>query len=151
MLLGAAAIHVARGHEAPGMSIRVNPDVLAGGHPHIATGRHEHKFGLDWKEARRLYLLHRNAKWIRWRGISAHIGSQIVTVPAIRTSVETPSPFLQELKKQGLRCATWSLAVGWASAIPMKRFRRVRGVCADGQADCRPAGPASFARTRARH
>ena len=79
VLLEEAARHVARGHEAPGVSIRVNPDVLAGGHPHIATGRHEHKFGLDWAEARHLYLAYRNSKCIRWQGISAHIGSQIVT------------------------------------------------------------------------
>ena len=37
-------------------SIRVNPDVKAGGHPHIATGHHSHKFGIDWETARDLYL-----------------------------------------------------------------------------------------------
>lgn len=37
-------------------SIRVNPDVKAGGHPHIATGHHRHKFGIDWETARGLYL-----------------------------------------------------------------------------------------------
>ena len=38
---------------APGVSIRVNPDVKAGGHPHISTGLHEHKFGLDWPAQKR--------------------------------------------------------------------------------------------------
>src|SRR5689334_22818260 len=33
--------------EPPSVSIRVNPDVIAGGHPHISTGHHQHKFGLD--------------------------------------------------------------------------------------------------------
>ncbi|MGB6546524.1 MAG: hypothetical protein WBE97_12965, partial [Candidatus Acidiferrales bacterium] len=28
-------------------SIRVNPDVAAGAHPKISTGRHQHKFGVD--------------------------------------------------------------------------------------------------------
>jgi diaminopimelate decarboxylase len=51
-----AARLVARGSKPPAVAIRVNPDVQAGGHPHIATGRHEHKFGLDWAEAKRLYL-----------------------------------------------------------------------------------------------
>ena len=37
-------------------SIRVNPDVEAGGHPHISTGHHRHKFGIDWDAARSLYL-----------------------------------------------------------------------------------------------
>lgn len=102
ILLGEAARHVLRGHEAPGVSIRVNPDVLAGGHPHIATGRHEHKFGLDWREARRLYLLHRNSKWIRWRGISAHIGSQIVTVRPFERALKRLATFVEELKKRGI-------------------------------------------------
>jgi diaminopimelate decarboxylase len=102
VLLEEAARHVARGHEPPGVSIRVNPDVLAGGHPHIATGRHEHKFGLDWKEARRLYLLHRNSKWIRWRGISAHIGSQIASVRPFELTLKRLAGFVGELKKQGI-------------------------------------------------
>src|SRR6202007_106313 len=56
-------------------SIRVNPDVAAGGHPHISTGLHRHKFGIDWESARELYLQHRTSRWIEWQGISAPIGS----------------------------------------------------------------------------
>src|SRR5262245_54435218 len=66
--------------ELPNVSIRVNPDVIAGGHPHISTGHHQHKFGLDWVAARELYTKHRASKWIRWNGISAHIGSQITSI-----------------------------------------------------------------------
>jgi diaminopimelate decarboxylase len=102
VLLEEAARHVARGYEPPSVSIRVNPDVLAGGHPHIATGRHEHKFGLDWKEARRLYLLHRISKWIRWQGISAHIGSQIVTVQPFERALKRLAGFVRELQKHGI-------------------------------------------------
>jgi diaminopimelate decarboxylase len=102
VLLEEATRHAARGHEPPGVSIRVNPDVLAGGHPHIATGRHEHKFGLDWNTARRLYLLHRNSKWIRWQGISAHIGSQIVSAQPFERALKRLARFVRELKKQGI-------------------------------------------------
>src|SRR6266481_6535013 len=77
ILVEEAARLAVRGGRPPAAAMRVNPDVQAGGHPHIATGRHEHKFGLDWAEVKRLYLAHRDSKWIRWRGISAHIGSQI--------------------------------------------------------------------------
>src|SRR5262249_35693834 len=76
---GAASI-VKKGRNPPSTAIRVKPDVKAGGHPHIATGRHEHKFGVDWKEAKRLYLANHTSKWIRWEGLSAHIGSQITTL-----------------------------------------------------------------------
>jgi diaminopimelate decarboxylase len=89
----------ARGSRAPAAAIRVNPDVQAGGHPHIATGRHEHKFGLDWKEAKRLYLAHRDSKWIRWQGISAHIGSQITTLGPFRRALRRLAGFVGELRR----------------------------------------------------
>lgn len=87
---------------APSVSIRVNPDVRAGAHPHISTGRHLHKFGVDWAEARRLYRAHRQAKWIRWRGISVHIGSQIVSLDPFRRSLERLREYLTELRDDGI-------------------------------------------------
>ena len=97
-----AARHVERGGAPPGVSVRVNPDILAGGHPHIATGLHEHKFGLDWDEALRLYLAHRRSKWIRWEGISAHIGSQIVTPQPFKQALKRVVGFVRELRKNGI-------------------------------------------------
>jgi diaminopimelate decarboxylase len=97
-----AARHVRRGGTPPGVSVRVNPDVLAGGHPHIATGLHEHKFGLGWSEARRLYLAHRDSKWLRWQGISAHIGSQIVSPQPFKQALKRVIAFVGELKKNGI-------------------------------------------------
>jgi diaminopimelate decarboxylase len=86
----------------PAVSIRVNPDVKAGGHPHIATGLQHHKFGVAWPEARKLYLGHRNTKAIRWQGISAHIGSQIVELAPFRQALERLAGYLQDLRKQGI-------------------------------------------------
>lgn len=86
----------------PGVSIRVNPDVKAGGHPHIATGLEKHKFGIAWPEARKLYLAHRHARAIRWQGISAHIGSQIVALEPFRRALERLAGYLVDLRKQGI-------------------------------------------------
>jgi diaminopimelate decarboxylase len=97
-----AARRVERGGTPPGVSVRVNPGILAGGHPHIATGLHEHKFGLGWSEALRLYLAHRSSKWIRWQGISAHIGSQIVTSQPFKQALKRVIGFVGELKKNGI-------------------------------------------------
>src|SRR5271163_3899875 len=94
--------HVKRGGKAPAVSIRVNPDVQAGGHPHISTGRHDHKFGLDWAAARRLYFAHREAKWISWQGLSAHIGSQIVTTAPFRQAVRRLAGYVRELRREGI-------------------------------------------------
>jgi diaminopimelate decarboxylase len=90
---------VEKGGTAPAVAIRVNPDVQAGGHPHIATGRHEHKFGLDWPEAKRLYIAHRDSRWIRWRGISAHIGSQITSLEPFRRALRRLVGFAGELRR----------------------------------------------------
>ena len=83
-------------------SIRVNPDVIAGGHPHISTGHHSHKFGIDWETARGLYLQHRNSRWIDWQGVSAHIGSQILTLTPHRRALARLAGFVRELSREGI-------------------------------------------------
>jgi diaminopimelate decarboxylase len=86
----------------PRVSIRVNPDVKAGGHPHISTGLSHHKFGMSWRDARTLYLLHRNTKHLRWQGISAHIGSQIVGLEPFREALKRMISYLLDLRRQGV-------------------------------------------------
>jgi diaminopimelate decarboxylase len=83
-------------------SIRVNPDVIAGGHPHISTGHHRHKFGIDWETARGLYIQHRDSRWIDWQGISAHIGSQIVSLAPHRRALTRVAGFVRELSRAGI-------------------------------------------------
>lgn len=89
------------GRSAPA-AIRVNPDIEAGGHPHIATGHHRHKFGIDWPEARRLYLLHKDSLWIDWKGISGHIGSQITKVAPFRAAAARLAGYFRDLSNEGI-------------------------------------------------
>jgi diaminopimelate decarboxylase len=97
-----SAQHVKRGGAAPAVSIRVNPDVTAGGHPHISTGQHQHKFGLDWAAARQLYHTYAGSKWICWQGISAHIGSQIVKLEPFRQALVKLRGYARELQSAGI-------------------------------------------------
>jgi diaminopimelate decarboxylase len=90
------------GAAAPAAAIRVNPDISAGGHPHISTGRRDHKFGLDWSDARRLYLAHKSNKNLRWRGISAHIGSQIIALDPFRAAFRVLASYVKELRDKGI-------------------------------------------------
>jgi diaminopimelate decarboxylase len=83
-------------------AIRVNPDVEAGGHRHIATGQHRHKFGIDWPNARRLYLAHRSTRWLEWKGISAHIGSQILQLEPVRKAAVRMAAFFADLRQHGV-------------------------------------------------
>jgi diaminopimelate decarboxylase len=102
ILLAESERSVRRGEEAPAAAIRVNPDVQAGGHPHISTGRYHHKFGLDWLEAKRLYLEHRDSRFVRWQGISAHIGSQIVSLGPFRRAFQRIASYVRELQAAGV-------------------------------------------------
>jgi diaminopimelate decarboxylase len=97
-----AAREISRGGKPPSVSVRVNPDVQAGGHPHISTGKHEHKFGLDWGQAKRLYSTPRVSRWIAWHGISVHIGSQIVGLAPFCHALARLSSYVRELRTSGI-------------------------------------------------
>jgi len=103
VLLSEAERHVKAGGDRPGAAIRINPDVLAGGHKHISTGHHHHKFGVDWETARRMYLAHKDSPWIAWRGISAHLGSQILEARPYREGLARLVLHVRDLAREGIR------------------------------------------------
>jgi diaminopimelate decarboxylase len=116
----------------PGVSIRVNPDVRAGGHPHISTGLSDHKFGVTWNAARSLYLQHRYSRYLRWQGISAHIGSQIVELAPFREALSRLAGYVRELRAAGvaLRYLDFGggLGVRYTSEAPVRRLDYARMV-----------------------
>ncbi len=79
--LSALAECAARLRKTAPVAMRVNPDVAAETHPYISTGLHKHKFGVPIGVARTLYAKAAKAKYLKPRGVSVHIGSQI-TDPA---------------------------------------------------------------------
>jgi diaminopimelate decarboxylase len=103
LLLAEASRHIAGGGRRPSASLRVNPDVMAGGHPHISTGAREHKFGVSWEEARQLYWAHKNSRCLAWCGISAHLGSQIFSLRPYRRALTRLSSYVNDLALQGIR------------------------------------------------
>lgn len=113
VFLHEAARHVAAGGKKPSAAIRVNPDVLAGGHPHISTGQHHHKFGIDWPEARRLYLAHANSPVMVWSGISSHIGSQILSVAPYRQAVSRLAGWVRDLDRNGVALESVDIGGGF--------------------------------------
>ena len=121
VLLEESERHARRGGRIPSVAIRVNPDVAAGGHPHISTGQHTHKFGLDWAEARRLYLAHRDSKYLRWSGISAHIGSQIVSLQPFRRAFSRIAGYVRELRRAGIRLQYLDLGGGLGVRYTMEK------------------------------
>jgi diaminopimelate decarboxylase len=68
--------------------MRVNPDVDAATHPYISTGLSRHKFGIAIAEAEQVYQRARALRGIEARGVSCHIGSQILDPAPILEAVE---------------------------------------------------------------
>jgi diaminopimelate decarboxylase len=112
ILLGEAARVKKQNESRVATAIRVNPDVIAGGHRHISTGHHQHKFGVDWEEARRLYLAHKDSRYIAWRGMSAHIGSQILSSSPYRRALTRMAVWIQELARIGVHLGLLDLGGG---------------------------------------
>ncbi|MSO98498.1 MAG: diaminopimelate decarboxylase [Rhodospirillaceae bacterium] len=62
------------------IALRVNPDVDAGTHAKITTGRKEDKFGINWTLAPALYRKAKALPGLDPRAIAVHIGSQITNL-----------------------------------------------------------------------
>ncbi len=83
------------------VAIRVNPDVPANTHPYISTGLHEHKFGVPWRDAAELYRHAAGNKYLRVRGVSVHIGSQITDIAAFGEALERVASLVRSLRTDG--------------------------------------------------
>jgi diaminopimelate decarboxylase len=134
------AYEASRARVRASASIRVNPDVNAGGHPHISTGRHHHKFGVDWTEAKRLYLAHRSSLWIRWRGISAHIGSQILSMRPYRLALHRLGSYVAELRAAGIALRYFDLGGGLGVRYTDERPPDLAAYAKEIAAAARPLG-----------
>src|SRR3546814_15341995 len=69
-------VAVALGKTAP-VSFRVNPDVDAGTHRKISTGKAENKFGVPISRALDAYALAARLPGLDPLGVAVHIGSQL--------------------------------------------------------------------------
>jgi diaminopimelate decarboxylase len=85
------------------MALRVNPDVAAETHPYISTGLHQHKFGVPIGEARALYAKASSARYLKVRGVSVHIGSQITDVAPFGETMMRVAELVRELRADGHR------------------------------------------------
>lgn len=82
--------------------VRLNPDVAAPTHPHIATGLHRHKFGVSIPLARRLYRRWGGNHWLEAAAVSCHIGSQILDTAPFAAAVGRVAELARELRAAGL-------------------------------------------------
>jgi diaminopimelate decarboxylase len=90
----------ARGLRAPA-TLRVNPDVDAGTHEKISTGRAENKFGLPIDEAPAIFDRLAPLPGLNLRGIAVHIGSQLQSLAPLERAFERVGRLVADLRAAG--------------------------------------------------
>ena len=84
------------------IAFRVNPDVSAGGHAKISTGKSDNKFGVSFSEAERLYAQAANNAGLKPVGVTCHIGSQITDLGPMAEAFAKMRGLVMALRKEGL-------------------------------------------------
>ncbi len=83
------------------IAFRVNPDISAGGHEKISTGKAEDKFGVSWTRARDIYRKAGAMKGVSIKGVDVHIGSQISDLAPFERAFLRVADLVRDLRADG--------------------------------------------------
>ena len=83
------------------VALRVNPDVDAGTHAKITTGRAQDKFGIPYADAAALYARAASLPGIEPVGLATHIGSQVLTLAPYRAAFARLADLVRSLREAG--------------------------------------------------
>ncbi len=95
-----ADLAVARGIAAPAV-LRVNPDVDAGTHAKISTGRKQNKFGVAVDQAAAIFDRLARRPGLSLRGVAVHIGSQLASLAPLEAAYNRVGELVAELRAGG--------------------------------------------------
>lgn len=95
-----ATIAAARGVSAPA-ALRVNPDVDAGTHGKISTGKAENKFGVPYDRAAAIYHRLAALPGLALQGLAVHIGSQLASLDPLEAAFARMGALLRDLRGAG--------------------------------------------------
>jgi diaminopimelate decarboxylase len=98
------------------ISLRVNPDLDPGTHPHISTGHRDSKFGIPLSQVREYYAEARGLPNLALAGLSTHIGSQITDTSPFVEAAEKVAGIVHDLRADGI--ALQYLDLGGGLGIP---------------------------------
>jgi diaminopimelate decarboxylase len=82
-------------------ALRVNPDVDAGTHAKISTGKAENKFGVPYDRAAEMFARLAARPGLAMRGLAAHIGSQITTLEPSRAAFTRMGELMRLIRAAG--------------------------------------------------
>jgi diaminopimelate decarboxylase len=95
-----SALAAARGQRAPA-TLRVNPDVDAGTHAKISTGKAENKFGVAISDAPAIFARLVMLPGLNLRGVALHIGSQIFDLGPLQAAFARVGHLVADLRAAG--------------------------------------------------
>ncbi|MHA7819100.1 MAG: diaminopimelate decarboxylase [Erythrobacter sp.] len=95
-----AELAAAMGLEAR-CALRINPDVDAGTHDKISTGKADNKFGVPISQAGQIFGKLAGQRGVRLRGVAVHIGSQLADLVPLESAFEKLGELVNSLRGAG--------------------------------------------------
>jgi len=95
-----SAVATARGTTAR-IAFRINPDVDAGTHAKISTGKSENKFGIAYDRAMIAYARARELPGLDPAGVAVHIGSQLTSLAPLEAAFTKIGSLIADLRAEG--------------------------------------------------
>lgn len=81
--------------------LRINPDVDAGTHGKISTGKADNKFGVGIHRAAEIYGRLSVLPGLNMRGVALHIGSQLTSLEPLETAFNKVGKLVEDLRRNG--------------------------------------------------
>jgi diaminopimelate decarboxylase len=106
-----SAVAQSMGLRAP-VAYRINPDVDAGTHAKISTGKSENKFGIPYDRALASYAAARDLPGLDVQGVAVHIGSQLTDLAPLEAAFTKVGALVMALREAGHDIGTADLGGG---------------------------------------
>ncbi len=104
--------------KAAACALRVNPDVDAGTHGKISTGKAENKFGVPYDRAAAIYARLATTPGLTMRGLALHIGSQLSRLDPLEAAFTKIGQLMQAIRAAGH--AVTHIDFGGGVGVPYK-------------------------------
>ena len=115
-------VELARIAEGKGLTaacvLRVNPDIDAGTHEKISTGKADNKFGVAYDLTTGIYERLATLPGLRMRGLAVHIGSQLSELAPLELAFEKVGALLSLLRSAGHEVS--HIDLGGGLGVPYK-------------------------------
>lgn len=98
--------------------LRVNPDVDAGTHGKISTGKAENKFGVPYDRAAEIYARLATTPGLAMRGLALHIGSQLSRLDPLEAAFTKIGVLMRAIRESGH--AVTHIDFGGGVGVPYK-------------------------------